>query len=260
MSGGWQISAGELFEWMRPAAYALSALLSAWVLASARRYRFPLYQVAAWTLGTLLYTLVVLPVYLIVRADRRRQQQASQTAEQPSAEEDDAPATGATIEPDDESKPPAQEARPPLQWTLPVLYLLAALAAGALFYYRDAGGVDAHLARANRARLLGQQDRTISEYRAALKLEEDAHTRNLLGVELVTAGKAEEALAEFRAAERGGEPDDALPYRIALTLDALNRSSEAVPEYQKFLGTRRCTDSYPDPLCAAARIRVKSKP
>ncbi len=256
MSGGWQISAGELFEWARPAAFALSALLSAWVLASARRYRFPLYQVAAWTLGTLFYTLIVLPIYLIVRADRRRQQQSSQAIEQP--EEDDAPEAAPPVEPDTEPKQPAPQARLPLRRTLPVLYLLAALSLGALLYYRDAEGVDAHLARANRARLLGQQDKIINEYRAALKLEEDAHTRNLLGVELMAAGRTEEALAEFRAAERAGEPDDELLYRIALTLDALNRSSEAVPEYQKFLGTRRCTESYPDPLCAAARARLQA--
>lgn len=90
-------------------------------------------------------------------------------------------------------------------------------------------------------------------------MEENAHTRNLLGIELAAAGQLEAALAEFRAAERGGEPDDQLPYRIAMTLDMLNRSNEAVPEYQKFLNTRQCTESYPDPQCAAARARVGSK-
>jgi tetratricopeptide (TPR) repeat protein len=138
----------------------------------------------------------------------------------------------------------------------PVIYLLAVLSIGAFLYYRDAQTIDAHLSRANHARLLGQHDKTIKEYRAALTLEENAHTRNLLGVELVNAGQMEEALAEFRAAERGGEPDDQLFYRIATTLDALNRPAEAVPEYRKFLGTRLCTESYPDPQCEAARARV----
>jgi hypothetical protein len=72
---------------------------------------------------------------------------------------------------------------------LPFIYLLAVLSLGALIYYRDAQSLDAHLARANQARLLGKRDKTIAEYRAALKLEENAHTRNLLGIELAAAGQ-----------------------------------------------------------------------
>lgn len=260
MSPRWQISAGELFELTRPAAFALSALVSTWVLASTRRHGFALYAVAAWTLGTLLFPLIILPIYLIVRAARRRQQRATQPIEQP-PEEDNAPTAGPIPESTTEQTQEEQAARQAplrLRLLLPLLYLLAALSTGALFYYRDAQGIDAHLARANRARLLGQRDRTINEYRAALKLEENAHTRNLLGIELAAAGQWEEALAEFRRAERGGEPDDELPYRIAAMLDALKRPSEAVAEYHKFLGTRRCTDSYPDPQCAAARIRIQA--
>ena len=257
MSPSWQISAGELFELTRPAAFALSALLSAWVLASARRHGFALYAVAAWTLGTLFFPLIILPIYLIIRAARRRQQRATQPTEQPQ-ENDNAPSARPTIESTTEQTPEeaAREARPRLRLLLPLLYLLAVLSIGALFYYRDAQGIDAHLARANRARLLGQRDKTINEYRAALKLEENAHTRNLLGIELAAAGQLEAALAEFRIAEQAGEPDEELPYRIAAALDALKRTSEAAPEYRKFLGTRRCTGGYPDPQCAAARARV----
>lgn len=142
---------------------------------------------------------------------------------------------------------------------MPLLYLLAVLSLGSLLYYQDARSIDAHLARANQARLLGQRERTIREYRAALSLEENAHTRNLLGIELAADNQLIEALDEFRAAESAGEADDDLPYRIAATLDALNRPDEALPEYQKFLTTRRCTQAYPDPQCAVARVRVGRK-
>lgn len=270
MSLRWQISAGELFELTRPATFVLSALASTWVLASARRRGFNLYAIAAWTLGTLFFTLTVLPVYLIVRATRRRQERSSQTTA--SQENNAAPSVEPTIEPTETVEPAnapldetTQEAAPEvatqaapkvrtrLRFILPLAYLLAVLALETLLYYRDAQSVDAHLARANQSRLLGQREKTIREYRAALKLEEDGHTRNLLGIELAAAGQLDEALAEFRAAESAGEPDDELPYRIATTLDALNRQTEAVPEYQKFLNTRRCKSAYPDPQCEAAR-------
>lgn len=262
MSPRWQISAGELFELTRPAAFVLSALLSSWVLASARRRGFTLYLVAAFTLGTLFYPLIVLPVYLIVRAARRRQERDAQQAKQSKEDdEDDEPSAGPTDESASEQMQgeEARQAQPHLRLIAPLVYLLFVLSIGALFYYRDAQSIDAHLARANRTRLLGQRDKTIKEYRAALKLEENAHTRNLLGIELAAAGRLEEALNEFRAAEGAGEPDDELPYRIAATLDALKRHTEAVPEYRKFLNTRRCTDSYPNPQCAAARVRIGNK-
>jgi tetratricopeptide (TPR) repeat protein len=248
-----------LFELTRPAAFALSALLSSWVLASARRRGFALYLVAAFTLGTLFYPLVVLPIYLIVRTARRREERSAQQTEE-SKEEEDEPSVEPTIESASEQMQgeKALQAQPRLRRLAPLLYLLAVFSIGALLYYRDAQSIDAHLARANRARLLGQRDKTIKEYRAALKLEENAHTRNLLGIELAAAGRLEEALTEFRAAERGGEADDELPYRIALTLDGLKRPLEAVPEYRKFLSTRRCTDNYPDPHCAAVRLRVEN--
>lgn len=259
MSSGWQISAGELFELTRPSVFALSALLSTWVLSSARRHGFALYAVAALTLGTLFYPLIILPIYLIVRSARRQQERADALPEQP--KDGDYSTTEPAFDPTTEEVNEAEAARPKhprLRFLLPSLYLLVVLLFGALLYYRDAQSIDGHLARANRTRLLGQRDKTIKEYRAALNLEENAHTRNLLGIELAAAGQLEEALAEFRTAERAGEPDDELHYRIAATLEALKRPSEAVPEYQKFLNTRRCTDSYPDPQCAAARTRIQA--
>ncbi|HEY0406530.1 MAG TPA: hypothetical protein VGC89_12440 [Pyrinomonadaceae bacterium] len=263
MSPRWQISAGELFELTRPAAFVLSALASTWTLASARRRGFSLFAVAAWTLSSLFYPLIILPIYLIVRAARRRHERDAQSAAQTQA----TAATSTAPDAEQATEPAAQAAEPTparaqarikfLRRALPPLvYLLAALSTGALFYCRDAQSVDAHLSRANRSRLLGQPDKTIKEYRAALKLEENAHTRNLLGIELVATNQLEEALQEFRIAERAGEPDDQLFYRIAITLDALNRPAEATAEYQKFLGTHRCAESYPDPQCAAARSRI----
>jgi tetratricopeptide (TPR) repeat protein len=262
----WSISAGELFELTRPASFALSALISTWVFASARRRGFPLYAALAWALTTLFYTLIILPIYLIVRASRRRTERSAQKQRQ---EDTDSPFIDSSLESTSEpisestaesiSGTPQPERKLRLRFMLPLLYLLAVVSLGALFYYMDLQTIDAHLARANRARLLGQRDKTIREYRAALKLEDNAHTHNLLGIELAAGNQLEEALAEFRAAERENEPDDALFYRIATTLDALNRTSEAAPEYQKFLGTRLCTQSYPDPQCAAARARVESR-
>jgi tetratricopeptide (TPR) repeat protein len=258
LSPFWPISAGELFELTRPAAFVLSALASAWVLSSARRYGFTLYAAAAWTLSTLFYPLIILPIYLIVRAARRRAMRADAT-DREQTEETPASSIQLNEEQSSEEQQPVEQSRPALRMrrTLPLVYLLAVLSLGAFLYYREAQSLDAHLARANHARLLGQREKTIREYRAALKLEENAHTRNLLGIELLTAGQLEEALAEFRAAQSGGEPDDELPYRIAVTLDALKRPDEAIPEYQKFLNTQRCASSYQDAQCAASRVRVE---
>jgi tetratricopeptide (TPR) repeat protein len=258
LSPRWQISAGELFEWARPAAFVLSALCSAWVLSSARRHGLALLSVAAWTLGVLFYPFIILPIYLIVRAARRQPVRSPEAAAQ--AEENTTPLVEQSAGPTPEPTEVVQKPSLRLRALLPLLYLLTVLSLGALFYYREAQSVDAHLAHANQSRLVGERDKTIREYRAALKLEEDAHTRNLLGIELAASGQPEEALAEFRMAERAGEPDDELPYRIAATLDALNRTTEAAPEYRKFLATQRCAASYPDAQCAAARARLGSPP
>jgi len=237
------ISAGELFEWLRPVAYALAAILSAWVLASARRHRFPFYVVAAWTIGTLLFAPIFLPLYLIARAARRRRER--EPLEQPGQ--------------NDESRTLKREEAAPLagRRVLPLAYLMLVLAVYALQFYLDYQSVDAHLARANQSRLMGQHEKTIREYRAALKLQDDPHTHNLLGIELAGRERWTEALAEFRAAERGGEPDDALAFRIASTLDALKRPAEATVEYRKFLSGPACMQVPPDARCETALARVR---
>ena len=59
------MSAGQLFDLIMPAAFALSALLSTWVLASARK-RFQLLQAFGLAIGTLFLPLIVFPLYLAV--------------------------------------------------------------------------------------------------------------------------------------------------------------------------------------------------
>ena len=66
------ISAGEFFELIRPSVLVLSALVSTWVLASARRHRFTTYVAIAWAVVTLFFPLIALPLYLIARLIRRR--------------------------------------------------------------------------------------------------------------------------------------------------------------------------------------------
>ena len=95
------------------------------------------------------------------------------------------------------------------------------------------------------------------EYRAALRREDDPHVRKLLGLELSKAGRWEEALHELRAAERGGETDDLLPFHIAAALSTLNRPAEAADEYQKFLQTQTCAQPPPHWRCEAARATLQ---
>ena len=65
------MSAGELFDLIMPAAFVLSALLSTWVFASARR-RFNFYYALALALGTLFLPLIVFPIYLVIMLWRKR--------------------------------------------------------------------------------------------------------------------------------------------------------------------------------------------
>jgi tetratricopeptide (TPR) repeat protein len=226
----WQISAGELFELMRPVAWAFSALISAFVFASARARGFRSYAIIAWTLGTLLFPFIILPLYLIVRALSRGRDKPSKIF----------------------------AASPAWKRIWPVLYLVAVLSIIALFFYKDYRSLDAHLWRANNAKLRGPQEKVITEYRAALQIEDDAHTHKLLAIELAAAGRAEEALAEFRTAERKGEPDDRIPYYTATMLDTLHREAEAALEYKRFMDGPLCTQALPDANCATARARVQA--
>lgn len=281
MTSRWQISAGGISEWLPPFLFALSVLVSAWVLYDARRRNLPLYAVAAWTLATLLSPHVVLPLYLIARLYTSKpdatpevepdtsefvpitispadtQADAALSTEAPTSNDsdkhDDALTTNAQ---------PAQETRTPLRrrrrsnYAPALLYALALLLAGAAYFYRDYHSFDAHLARAAQSRLQGQRAETIRAYRAALRINDDAHTRKLLAIQLFEDGQPEAALSEFRAAERGGEPDELLPYLIAFSLDALGRAPEATIEYQKFLRGNACARPSPHARCAEVAARV----
>jgi tetratricopeptide (TPR) repeat protein len=213
------ISAGELFDLIIPAAFILSALLSTWVLASARK-RFSLLSSIAFAVATLFLPLVVFPLYLAIIMWR-------------------------------------DKIGPPKKWRylLPLLYALIVLSAIVAFYYFDSRSVDAHLARATRAKLVDDKTTAIREYRQALILEDSPHTRKLLAMELANAGELNAAVSEFRVAQQSGEQDDAIYYRVGLLLERLNQPDEAKQEFQKFLTTTTCTQF--DARCDDARNRLK---
>ena len=239
---------------LRPAAFVLAVALSAWTLADARRRGLRFYAVVLWTLLTLVAPHIVFPLYLVARLFERRPHVA------PSASIAEAPeATGEETEGETATESTAGVSAPHPTWrrALPLLYAALVLLLAALIFLRDYRSVDAHLARAANAKLFVQTERAIREYRAALRLEDDPHTRKLLAVELAARGRTQESLTEFLAAERGGEPDERLPYYIAAALDKLKRHDEAVPYYQKFLNGQLCTRTLPDARCEQARSTVK---
>lgn len=202
-----------------PAAFALSALLSTWVLVSARR-RFQLLYAFALAIGTLFLPLIVFPIYLAIMLWRKK-------------------------------------AGPPAKWryALPVLYAAVSLAAIGVFFYLDTRSVDAHLARATQAKLVEDSNTAIREYRKALALEDDPHTHKLLAIELANAGQVEEAISEFRIAEQGGESDDLIHYQLGLLFERLNQADQARLEFQNFVRTQTCSQA--DRRCDDARQRLK---
>lgn len=238
----WNISAGQFFELMLPVSFALTALVSTWVLASARRHRFQPSAVTLWTLCTLFFPLITLPLYLIARSARRRREKEQ----------------AIKADKDSQSTVDEESAYVPLRRTLPLIYLTVMLSLGALYFHMDSSSVDAHLMRANQARLSDKREMVIAEYRAALKLEDNAHTHNLLGRELLAVKRWDEALAELQAAERMGEQDDELSYNIAQSLDKLNRPAEAKNEYERFLRGPLCSEALPDYRCALAHQRINA--
>ena len=229
MSFRFDISAGEFFELIRPAVLVLSALVSVWVLASARR-RFAPTVAVLWALATLFFPLIFLPLYLILRFVRKRRSLVPQT--------------------EDEK----------LVWriTIPLAYAVIVLSLIGFYLYREQMSVDAHLARAAQARVRGDRVRTIAEYHAALRQEDDPHTHKLLAIELADAGDRSEALSEFRRAEQGGEPDDMMAYRMGMLLDSTNNPNEARLQYQKFLASKACTQPLPDSLCSMASAQTSA--
>lgn len=162
--------AGELFELINPAVDVISILLSSWVLASARK-RFSIYLAFACAVGTLFLPLVVLPIYLVVILFLRRQDVS-------------------------------------LRWrfTLPLTYSAILLVSLGFYLKHENATVDAHLARANQAKLVEDHATAIREYREVLTIENTPHTHKLLAIELVNAGRLDEAMVEFRLAQQGGEP------------------------------------------------------
>ncbi|HEX8747583.1 MAG TPA: hypothetical protein VF717_10310 [Pyrinomonadaceae bacterium] len=246
----WNISAGQTFELMLPVWFAVSALLSAWVLASARRRRLDAAAVTLWTAGTLLFPLIILPLYLIARSYKLRREKEVEQREGRSGSEDDAHKETGNAARENAHTPPL------LRRSLPLIYLSVMLGLGALYFYMDWRSPDAYHMRANQARVREQREQVMAEYRAALKLEDDAHTHNLLGKELQAAGRYDEALAELRTAERMGERDEELPLSIAQSLDELKRLDEAKAEYERFMNGPLCHEMPHDRRCVLARGRA----
>ena len=212
------MSAGELFELIMPAAFAASAILSTFVLASARK-RFSFLSALAIALATLFLPLIIFPLYLASLFWRK-------------------------------------SIGPPRKWryTLPVLYAAILLSGIGAFYYFDSHGVDAYLARAERAKLVDDYATAIREYQGALALEENPHTRKLLAIQFMQAGQLTEAVSEFRLAQQGGEPDDAIYYYVGKLLERLNQPEQAKLEFQSFLITNTCLQL--DKRCDEARVRI----
>lgn len=241
MGNAWQISAASFFEALRPAGFVLAALLSAWVLADARRRGLNASTIALCALAVFLLLHVALPLYLaaLILFPRPRQQ------------------------PDATPDAGSRRARSVIGSVIvsraaPALYLLTVLALGGFYFYRDSRSADGLLARAGDAKLVGQGDDTIRALRAALAAEDDPHTRKLLGVELMAAGNFDEAVHELRTAERGGDPDDTISYHVAVSLDALDRPAEAVAAYRVFLQTNTCTQKLPAAQCLTADARLRA--
>ncbi|HYJ87085.1 MAG TPA: hypothetical protein VEW46_13580 [Pyrinomonadaceae bacterium] len=229
------ISAGELFELIRPTGFVLSAFVSTWVLASARRNRFLSYVAIAWALGTLFFPLITLPLYLVARFVRQRSEH-----------------------PDNRARALVSSTTQRGRIAIPLAYAAIVLSLTGAYLYRDHQSVDGHLARAAQSKLMGKRGGAIDEYRAALQLNDNPHTRKLLALELADTGDWTGALCELRTAEQGGETDDLVAYHVATLLDSINLPNQATLEYQRFLESRTCTQPLPDDRCAGATLRVQA--
>jgi tetratricopeptide (TPR) repeat protein len=228
------MSAGEFFDLIRPAVLLVSAVISTWVLASARK-RFPFYQSLLWALGTLFFPLIILPLYLIALLVKKPQLAAIA------------------------GNPYSGSSANLVIWRFigPLLYALIVFCFIGIYLYRDHASVDAHLARAVQARLDGNPARTISEYKQALALEDNPHTHKLLAIELADVGSRTDAILQFRLALDGSEPDDSIHFRLGTLLDQENHQGEAALEYKEFLSTKACTQEPVDVRCENARQRVR---
>jgi hypothetical protein len=273
LGGKLQISVGDISETLRPALFIFAVLCSTYALSSARR-RFGSYATVAWTLLTLLFPPIVLPLYLIARIYTPRPDLPAPVNLPPSVEADEqapqslAPQSatgeaGAPSSPTNEGDTVESDGQAPSlsrsRLALPLIYAVTALLLGALYFYWDYSSFEARFARARQAELYNQRERAAREYRAALAVRDDARTRQLLGMELARAERWEEALAEFRAARMKGEPDDRLLFHEAHALDKLNRPTEATETFRRFLQSQSCAPPDPDPLCGAAHARLQTQ-
>jgi len=232
------ISAGEFFELIRPTVLVLSAVVSIWVLASARRHRFLSFVAITWALGTLFFPLITFPLYLIVRFIRQQ-----------SGRPHDGTAEQKTI-----SSSPA----PRWRIAIPLAYAAIVFPLIGLYLYRDYQSVDGHLARAAQSKLVGKRGGAISEFRAALEIDDNPHTRKLLAMELAETGDRTGALFELRTAEQRGETDHLMAFHVATLLDSLNLPNQATLEYQRFLESSACTQPLPDERCGGATLRIQA--
>jgi hypothetical protein len=214
------MSAGELFDLIRPAVNLISALISTWILISARR-RFRFWQGLIWAIATFFLTLVVVPLYLVTLLMWR--------------------------------KPKIQSINK--RFLVPLLYLTMLLASLAFYTYVSERQVDIHLTRAALAKVNSDTVTAIREYREALKLENSPHTHKLLAAELDNARYLMEAITEFRTAEMGGEPDDAIHFRLGVLLDKIDHPGESLLEFKKFVMSDTCLQV--DARCEAARKRIE---
>ncbi len=265
-TAGWQLSAGDFSELLRPLSYICAALASAVLLAQLRRRNFhtrPSLALALLVfLLTFLFPFVLLPLLLALWIFARRD-----TLQDTSTERDTATASDATVTTDGAEADESSLAREPVKnrvyvlphlknAALPLFYAAIILAFGAYFFIRDYKKFDAHVSRAHHAKLHGRDAQAMSEYRAALQSEDDAHTRKLLGLELEATGQTDDALAQFLAAERGGEADETLAYHIATTLAQLGRTTDAAIKYREFLRSPTCTQTRPPASCQDAQSRL----
>jgi tetratricopeptide (TPR) repeat protein len=214
------MSAGEIFDLIRPTAIVLAILLSTWILASARR-RFSFHYSLLWAGLAIFLPPVVIPLYL---------------------------ATLLIFHP-----PRVQRVR--YRFAVPAAYLALLLGIFLFYHYRDLHSVDSHLAEASFANVSSDQLTAIKHYREALKIEDNPHTHKLLALSLMEAKLANEAVNEFRLAEAGGEPDDVIHFHLGQLLEGLNRKDEAVAEYRKFLVSRTCLEV--DERCESVREVLK---
>jgi hypothetical protein len=235
---------------LRPAVFFVAAIASTIVLAGIRKRGFRLQWTMLWTLGTLAAVPVVFPAYLIYCLTSAKAHLAGS-----SSGNELTPGSVVT-----DPVPTTQDRRTiGFRFLLPLVYLLVVCTAGSIYFYRDWHSVDSHLARANTARLMGKPEQTIAEYSQALAIEDNPHTHNMLGMELANLGRWQEALLEFQAADRGREPDPALPYYLGASLEVSGQFAEAETVFYKFLESPFCEALPIDSKCVDAKRRVTNQ-